>query len=277
MFKKIIYSLLAISFLSACNKTAFTGRSQLNLIPNSQLNQMSFSEYKTFLAQNKTLQSGPEVELVRRVGRDIKAAVDVYYRANKMTGDLKDFAWEFNVVDDANTVNAFCMPGGKVVVYTGILKVTQNEDALAVVMGHEIAHALANHGNERMSQGLAAQVGLTALDVALAQKPSQTRNLLLAAAGAGAQVGVLLPFSRKHESEADEIGLYLMTMAGYDPNAAAPFWQRMSTMAGGSRPAEFLSTHPDPSRRSQNLKALIPKARSYAQKYPVPNSSKKRG
>lgn len=185
------------------------------------------------------------MDLVRRVGNDLKAAVEVYYRANGKSSELKNFSWEFNVIDDPKTINAFCMPGGKVVVYTGILAVTKNEDALAVVMGHEIAHALANHGNERMSQGLVAQFGLTSLDIALSQKPSETRNLLMAAAGAGAQVGVLLPFSRKHESEADEIGLYLMTMAGYNPNEAAPFWDRI-TKSGGGRPPEFLSTHPDP-------------------------------
>jgi len=192
----------------------------------------------------------------------------VYYKAKGLEKELKNFAWEFNVVDDPNTVNAFCMPGGKVVVYTGILKVTQNEDALAVVLGHEIAHALANHGNERMSQGLVAQLGLASLDMALSQKPAQTRELLMTAAGAGAQVGLLLPFSRKHESEADEIGLYLMAMAGYNPAAAAPFWERMNKMGGGDRPPEFLSTHPDPSKRSERLKELQVKARAYARKYP---------
>lgn len=276
MLKKSLIILFLMPLLLACSKNVFTGRKSLNLIPNSTLNSMSFSEYRTFLQQNKTLSSGPEVDMVRRVGNDLKAAVNVYYRSNKIAADLKEYAWEFNVVDDPNTVNAFCMPGGKVVVYTGILKVTQNEDALAVVMGHEIAHALANHGNERMSQGLVAQLGLTSLDLALSQKPAATRNLLLQAAGAGAQIGVLLPFSRKHESEADEIGLYLMAMAGYNPNEAVPFWQRMNKMAG-SRPPEFLSTHPDPSRRSQTLKALVPKAQAYARKYPVTGSSKYRG
>lgn len=274
MNKKILLSLVAVVTLSlACNKTVFTGRKQLNLIPASELNQMSLAEYKTFLSQNKTVASGKDVDLVRRVGNDIKAAVEVYYKSKNLQGELKNFAWEFNLVDD-KTVNAFCMPGGKVVVYTGILPVTQNEDALATVMGHEIAHALANHGNERMSQGLVAQLGLSSLQVALAQKPSQANNLLLAAAGAGAQVGILLPFSRKHESEADEIGLYLMAMAGYNPDAAVPFWDRMNKM-GGSRPPEFLSTHPDPTRRSQRLKELAPKARMYAQRYPVPASSKR--
>ncbi|MEZ4920723.1 MAG: M48 family metallopeptidase [Saprospiraceae bacterium] len=275
MRNKHLIALLALFIFMACNKTAFTGRKQLNLIPVSTLNQMSFTEYRSFLSQAQTKGSGSEVDLVKRVGNDIREAVEVYYRAKGLTKELKNFAWEFNVVDDP-TVNAFCMPGGKVVVYTGILGVTQNEDALACVMGHEIAHALANHGNERMSQGLVAQLGLTSLDIALSQKPSQTKNLLMAAAGAGAQVGVLLPFSRKHESEADEIGLYLMSMAGYNPSEAAPFWNRMNKL-GGARPPEFLSTHPDPTKRSERLKQLIPKARAYGQKYPALKSSKRRG
>ncbi len=276
MWKKSLIVLLFLTVIFACQKTVFTGRKSLNLIPNSQLNQMSLAEYRQFLSENKPMTSGKDVELVRRVGNDIKAATEVYYRSKGLQKDLKDFAWEFNVVDDP-TVNAFCMPGGKVVVYTGILKVTQNEDALAVVMGHEIAHALANHGNERVSQGLVAQLGLTTLDLGLAmsQKPAQTRNLIMQAAGATTQMGVLLPFSRKHESEADEIGLYLMAMAGYNPAEAAPFWARMNK-GGGSRPPEFLSTHPDPSKRSDKLKSLVPKARAYAARYPVPGSSKRK-
>ncbi|MDX1911170.1 MAG: M48 family metallopeptidase [Saprospiraceae bacterium] len=276
MWKKILFVLTLVPLVFACHNTAFTGRKSLNLIPTSQLNQTSFAQYRQFLSENKPMTSGKEVDLVRRVGNDIKAATEVYYKSKGMQKDLKDFAWEFNVVDDPQ-VNAFCMPGGKVVVYTGILKVTQNEDALAVVMGHEIAHALANHGNERVSQGLVAQLGLTTLDLGLAmsQKPQQTRDLIMTAAGAGTQLGVLLPFSRKHESEADEIGLYLMAMAGYNPNEAAPFWGRMSK-AGGSRPPAFLSTHPDPSKRSEKLKSLVPKAKAYASRYPVPGSSKRK-
>jgi predicted Zn-dependent protease len=273
MKKKILFGLMALLFMIACNKTVFTGRKQLNLFPASELNQMSFTQYKSFLNENKPMTTGKDVELVRRLGNDLKSAVEVYYKSKGLQNELRNFAWEFNVIDDPNTVNAFCMPGGKVVVYTGIIKVAQTEDALAVVMGHEIAHALANHGNERMSQGVVAQLGMTSLQVALAQKPSQTNNLLLAAAGAGAQIGVLLPFSRKHESEADEIGLYLMAMAGYDPNAAAPFWERMNKSAG-SRPPEFLSTHPDPAKRSQRLRQLVPRARAHAIKYPATASSR---
>jgi predicted Zn-dependent protease len=271
MTKKVL-SLALLLFVMACHKTAFTGRRSMTLIPNSQLNQMSFGEYKNFLSQNKTLSSGPQVDLVRRVGNDIRLAAETYYKQKGKSKDLQGFAWEFNVVESPD-VNAFCMPGGKVVVYTGILPVTQNEDALAVVMGHEIAHALANHGNERMTQGIIAQLGLSSLELALRNKPAETRDLLLSAAGAGAQVGVLLPFSRKHESEADEIGLYLMAMAGYNPTEAVPFWQRMN-QKGGSKPPEFLSTHPDPKKRSETLKNLVPKARSYAQRYPAKGSSK---
>ena len=274
MWKKSLLILALMPVVFACSKNVFTGRKGLNLIPVQTLNQMSFTEYRSFLQENKPVSNGKDVDLVRRVGNDIKAATQVYYKAKGKQSELKNFAWEFNVVDDPNTVNAFCMPGGKVVVYTGILKITQNEDALAVVMGHEIAHALAGHGNERMSQGLVAQLGLTSLDIALSQKPAATRNLLLSAAGAGAQLGVLLPFSRKHESEADEIGLYLMAMAGYNPAEAAPFWDRMNKSAGGSRPPEFLSTHPDPTKRSQDLRSLVNKARAYAVRYPVPASSK---
>jgi len=276
MWKKGLFILALLSTVFACQKTIFTGRKSLNLIPNAQLNQMSLAEYRQFLTENKPVSSGKDLDLVRRVGNDIKLATEVYYKSKGLQKDLKDFAWEFNVVDDP-TVNAFCMPGGKVVVYTGILKVTQNEDALAVVMGHEIAHALANHGNERVSQGLVAQLGMTTLDLGLAMsnQPAQTRNLIMQAAGAGTQLGVLLPFSRKHESEADEIGLYLMAMAGYNPAEAAPFWARM-TKSGGSRPPAFLSTHPDPSKRSEKLKSLVPKAKAYATRYPVPGSSKRK-
>jgi len=277
MWKKILIVFALIPLVIACSKNVFTGRKSLNLIPNSQLNQTSFAQYRQFLSENKPMTSGKEVDLVRRVGNDIKAATEVYYRSKGLQKDLKEFAWEFNVVDDP-TVNAFCMPGGKVIIYTGILKVTQNEDALAVVMGHEIAHALANHGNERVSQGLVSQLGLTSLDLglALSQKPAQTRNLIMQAAGATTQLGVLLPFSRKHESEADEIGLYLMAMAGYNPAEAAPFWGRMNSAGGGGRPSEFLSTHPDPTKRSAKLKSLVPKARAYAARYPVPGSSKRK-
>jgi len=270
---RLIALIATAAVIVACSQAVFTGRSQLTLLPIETINQMSFQQYDAYLQENKPVRSGNELQMVQRIGKDIVEATKVYYNSIGKGSELDDFAWEFNVVDE-NTVNAFCMPGGKVVVYSGIIDLAQNEDALAVVMGHEIAHALAHHGNERMSQGLVAQLGLTTLDVALREKPAATRNLLMAAAGIGAQVGVMLPFSRAHESEADEIGLYLMTMAGYDPTEAAPFWERMASQGSGSRPPEFLSTHPDPSNRSLRLEQLVPKARAYAAKYPVPTSSR---
>jgi len=273
---RIILLLVAILILEACSQVAFTGRRQTKLIPIDTINSLSYSQYDEFLAANKTLpKDAPESVLIQRIGQDIVEAVKVYYKANKMEKELEKFDWEFNVVD-SEQVNAFCMPGGKVVFFTGIMEVAQNEDALAVIMGHEIAHALAHHGNERMSQMVWAQLGMSALDVALQEKPEQTRELIMLAAGVGTQVGVILPYGRKHESEADEIGLYLMTMAGYDPTAAVPFWERMGAK-GGASPPEFLSTHPGPERRAENLNKLVPKARDYAAKYPVPNSTRNQG
>ena len=270
--KQVIFCASILFLFVSCSQTVFTDRKQFRFIPISTLNPMAFQQYDAYLQENKPMKQGSKLELVQRVGNDLKEAVNVFYKAQGKERELEDFEWEFNVVDQ-DVVNAFCMPGGKVVVYTGIMKVAENEDGLAVVMGHEIAHALAHHGNERMSQGLLAQTGLTTLDLAMREKPAATRNLLLAAAGVGTQVGIMLPFSRTHESEADEIGLYLMAMAGYDPTEAAPFWQRMAG-SGGSRQAEFLSTHPDPTKRSERLQSLIPEARAYAAKYPVPRSSK---
>ena len=260
MKKKVLFSLFVLALLAACSETVFTGRKQMNLIPVSEINQLSFSEYKSFLSQNKPMTSGPEVEMVRRVGNDIKAAVDVYYKAKGLQGDLKNFAWEFNVVDDP-TVNAWCMPGGKVVVYTGILPVTQDEAGLAVVMGHEIAHAIARHGNERMSQAIAIQGAGMTLEALTASKPGLTRDLFLQSYGIGSQLG-MLAYSRKHETEADKMGLVFMAMAGYDPRSAPAFWQRMAA-GGGAKPPAFLSTHPSDETRVHDLEAYMPEALKY--------------
>jgi predicted Zn-dependent protease len=238
---------------------------------------MSAQQYTQFLQENPPERGGAELQMVRSVGEDLVKAVETYYRANGLADQLSEFDWEFNLVDDPN-VNAFCMPGGKVVIYSGILPICKDRDGLAVVMGHEIAHALAHHGNERMSQQLGVNGALTVLDAALTvragaaataaeqQKRQQASQLIMTAAGAGAQVGVLLPFSRKHESEADRIGLYLMAIAGYNVDAAAPFWQRMQAGAGAT-PPEFLSTHPSPDTRSQNLRKWAPEARALAKNY----------
>lgn len=271
------FFLVLILLGSACSKVPFTGRKQTKVLPSSQINALSFDQYEQFLRQYPPMTSGPEVNRVRRIGTKLVQAVRTYYEANQMTEDLREFEWEFNVVDDP-LVNAFCMPGGKVVVYTGILPIAQDDDGLAVIMGHEIAHALAHHGNERMTQTLGAQ-GLLMLgdailssraasqtDSAQAANAERTRQVLLAAAGAGAQIGVLLPFSRVHESEADQIGLYLMAIAGYDVNAAAPFWERMQAV-GGISPPEFLSTHPSPQTRQENLRKWAPEAVAFGAPY----------
>lgn len=275
----IFSSLIALAIISwSCSQNVFTGRKTLTFIPEAELNSMSLQEYNTFLTQNKTIHSGSQVQTIQRIGNDLKAAIEVYYKANNDSKDLSNYKWEFNLVDDPKTVNAFCMPGGKVVVYSGLLPITQNDDALAMVMGHEIAHALSGHGNERMSQGLITQLGLQAVDLslAMAQKPAATRQLFQSALGYGAQLGVTLPFSRKDEAEADEIGTYLAAMAGYNVNEGIALWQRMGALGGGSRPPEFLSTHPDPANRAIAIKNLIPKAMEYKAKYPVPLSSRYR-
>jgi predicted Zn-dependent protease len=173
--------------------------------------------------------------------------------------EVDRYGWEFNLIEDDETVNAWCLPGGKVAVYTGILPYTRDENGLAVVLGHEVAHALAGHGNERMSQALLVNMGGIALSVALSQRPGETQQLFMAAYGLGASVGVLLPYSRLHENEADRIGLILMARAGYDPRVAVEFWQRMDE-EGSARPPELLSTHPAPQSRIESLRAFVPEA-----------------
>jgi predicted Zn-dependent protease len=178
---------------------------------------------------------------------------------NNLTHEVKYYEWEFNLIE-SKQVNAWAMPGGKVVVYTGILPVASDEKGLAVIMGHEIAQVVADHGNERMSQGLIFQFGGMALSTALSKKPQQTQKLWMQVYGAGAQYGVMLPYSRLHESEADHLGLVFMAMAGYDPNSAVGFWKRMAKKKSGQAPPEFLSTHPSDERRIQNIRNLIPQA-----------------
>ncbi|GAB4402472.1 MAG: M48 family metallopeptidase [Bacteroidia bacterium] len=266
VFRLTTVFLLAL-VLFACAKVPFTGRKQARLLPSNMMNSMSFAQYDEFLKTNAPVTTGNDLAMVRRVGARIQQAAEVYYKAQGMEKKLGEFAWEFNLVD-SKEVNAWCMPGGKVVIYTGILPITKNEDGLAVVMGHEIAHALAHHGNERMSQQLAVQLGGLGLNEALQTQPEQTRNIFMSAYGVGAQVGALLPFSRLHESEADEIGLYLMAIAGYNVDEAAPFWERMQRGAG-STPPTFLSTHPAPDKRAENLRVLAPKARELAKQYSI--------
>jgi predicted Zn-dependent protease len=249
-------------FLVSCSTVPITGRTQLDLIPGSTMLAMSFQEYNEFLKSHKLSTNPEQTQMVKRVGERIQRAVEQYFAQNQSSHELDGYGWEFSLVE-SDEVNAWCMSGGKVVVYTGILAITQNEAGLATVMGHEIAHAVAKHGNERMSQGLLAQMGGTALSVALAQKPQQTRELWMTAFGLGAEVGLLLPYSRLQEEEADHLGLIFMAMAGYDPNKAVDFWQRMSEKKDAKSPPEFLSTHPSDETRIRKIKALVPEAMQY--------------
>lgn len=258
----LLFSFCALS-LSACTRNAITGRNQLKLYPESEIQAMALQEYKSFLSTNKVVPTAnKDAEMVKRIGSRITAAITKYYTAQGNANILDGYNWEYNLVDSKD-VNAWCMPGGKIVVYTGLLPITQNEAALAVVMGHEITHALAQHGNERMSQGMLQQLGGAALSVALANKPQETQNLFMNAYGIGSQVGFALPFSRKDEYEADKFGLRFAAMAGYNPQEAIPLWQRMEKASGGNKPPEFLSTHPSEGNRIARLQEQMPEAMKY--------------
>lgn len=263
MFKfRFSTTLIAIVLLIGCSTVPITGRRQLSFIPQSQLIASSAEGYHQLLSESKISDDAQKTQMVVNVGSKIASSAEQFMRENGMEKELENYHWEFNLIQDDKTVNAFCMPGGKIAVYTGILPVTQDENGLAVVLGHEVAHALANHGGERMSQLMIVQIGATTLSTALSQQPEQTKNLLLQAYGAGANVGVVLPYSRSHESEADHIGLILMARAGYDPRTAIPFWQRMNNLPG-ERPPEFLSTHPAPEKRIEDIHNEIPEAMNY--------------
>jgi predicted Zn-dependent protease len=263
--KKIFSFFVIVSLFISCTQNMVTGRNQLSLVSEPELQSMARQEYQTFLSANKVVSasSNRDAEMVQRVGSRIAAAIKTYYDGKGQTSVLEGYQWEFNLVDNKE-VNAWCMPGGKVVVYTGLLPISQNEAALAIVMGHEITHAVAEHGSERMSQALLQQLGGAALQVALANKPAETQNLFLTAYGIGSTVGGTLPFSRKEESEADKYGLYFAAMAGYNPQEAIPFWERMAA-AGGAKPPEFLSSHPSDKTRIANIKTNMPEALKYYQ------------
>ena len=253
---------MSLALLCACQTVPITGREQLSLIPGETILPMSFNQYTDFLSKHKVIEHGDQAEMVNRVGARIQHAVEKYFSEHGLSSRLKGYKWEFHLVEDKE-VNAWCMPGGKVVVYTGIMPVAHDENGLAVVLGHEIAHAVANHGDERMSQGLLVEMGGVALEAALAQNPKETNSMFLAAYGVGAQVGVMLPYSRLHESEADHLGLIFMAMAGYDPRTAVSFWKKMAGSKQGQAPPEFLSTHPADATRIANIEKLMPEAMGY--------------
>lgn len=256
-FRCLLWACGIFLVLIACTTVPLTGRSQLTLVPDAQLTLLSAESYRDVLGKAKLSRNQAQVESLRRVGRRCADAAETFMRNHGMS--TAHFQWEFNLIEDDATVNAWCMPGGKIAFYTGILPYTRDDAGMAVVMGHEIAHAVARHANERMSQVLLVQLGGASLSTAMSRSPAQTRDLFLRLYGTGAQVGVLLPHSRGQEAEADRIGLTIMAMAGYDPRVAPAFWQRMAG-AGGGRPPEFLSTHPAPETRIRNIETFIPEA-----------------
>jgi len=259
----LILALLLLS--AACKTNPFTGKSTLNFYPNSQIFPMAFAEYDQFLEQNKVVENTADARTIEKVGQRIATAAERWLTANGYPGYLKDYRWEYHLVQD-ETVNAWCMPGGKIVFYTGILPICQGETGIAVVMGHEVAHALADHGAQRMSAGMLQQIGAVAGNIAI-QDP-ETLNAFNQAYGVGSTVGVMLPFSRSHETEADRIGLQIMAIAGYNPDEAAELWKRMNARANGA-PPEFLSTHPSNETRIANLTQWAPSAREEAKKFGV--------
>jgi len=260
--KKVFVLAFIITLGAACNTVPVTGRKQLSLVSNAEIFPMSFQSYQTVLDSSKTATDQSQVAMVKNVGVRIQKAVEEYMAERGMSNELKGYKWEFNVIQE-DIVNAWCMPGGKVVFYTGILPICQDENGVAVVMGHEVAHAVANHGGERMSQGMVQQLGFSALSVALSEKPAATQQLYGTAYGVATNLGAMLPFSRLHESEADKMGLIFMAMAGYDPHEAPEFWKRMQSQSGGGSPPEFLSTHPSHDTRIQQLNEAIPEAMKY--------------
>ena len=255
--KKLIFAFMtAALLLSSCGSVPITGRKQLNLVSDQEILSSSLTEYNSYMQGAKKSGNTTQSAMVTRVGKKIAQATENYLNANGLSDEVKNFSWEFNLVQD-DQLNAFCMPGGKIVVYEGLMKIISSDDELAVVLGHEVAHAVAKHSNERMSQQLLAQYGAQVVSGALSNKSAAVRSLANNVYGIGAQYGMMLPFSRKHESEADYMGLILMTIAGYNPDVAVGFWQKMSG-GGQSSVPEFMSTHPSDQTRISDIQKNLP-------------------
>lgn len=250
-------ALMIVIVLMGCTTVPVTGRRSFAILPSSELASMSIESYKKVLDEATLSEDQAQIDFVVSVGERLARATETYLQLNDFS--TENLAWEFNVIKEDDTVNAWAMPGGKIAVYTGILPIAQDADGLATVLGHEIGHAIAAHGNERMSQAMMVQLGGVALSTATRNQPGKTSNIFMQSYGAASSVGLLLPYSRLHETEADTIGLTLMAMAGYDPRAAIPFWERMNA-SGGNRPPQFLSTHPAPATRIQNIREHLPEA-----------------
>lgn len=254
--------------LTGCGAVPLTGRRQLLLVSDQEIFQAGLTQYSQYIASSRISEDPDATAVVKRVGQKLAAATEKYLTANGLSSELSNFAWEFNLVQDRQ-VNAFCMPGGKIVVYEGLLSVAKTEAELAVVLGHEIAHAVAKHSNERMSQQIMAQYGMAVLSAALSEKSALVQNTATTVFGLGAQVGLMLPYSRKHEYEADYMGIVFMELAGYDSASALEFWTKMSKLSSAGSSADspssdFLSTHPSDEKRIANLQKRIPEAKSIA-------------
>jgi len=261
----VIFSFLFL--VISCKTVSITGRKQLNFIPNSQLFPASFAQYEAFLEEHPVTKDSAQQQRIQRIGNRLVDAVEKYYKAKGWEDQLKGYEWEFNLVADT-VKNAFCMPGGKVVYFEGLLDVTETDPEIAAVMGHEIAHALANHGAERMSQMYMQNIGAILTMLATQKASKEEQEKWLAIYGYGTTLGIILPYSRKHESEADKIGQILMAIAGYNPDAAVDVWIKMTQMAG-QQPPEFLSTHPSHETRIKNLKEWAPEAKKIAKEFGV--------
>ena len=271
--KKILSILIVALFLVSCSTVPITGRKRVNVVSDAEILPASFAQYEGFLKENKVSTNKKMTNEVQTVGMNISKAVDQFMRANGMVSEANSYRWEFNLIDDP-TVNAWCMPGGKVVFYTGILPICKNTDGIAAVMGHEVAHAFAKHGQERMTTSYGQQLGGVAVAVGtgVSGQSEESQILWNTIYGVGSQVG-MLAYSRTHETEADKLGMVFMIMAGYNPEEAVQVWVRMGEKAGGNAPPEFLSTHPSNETRIANLKAFMPTAIEYAKKYSAQNTT----
>lgn len=256
MKKELSVYALSLLMLAGCSSVPLTGRKQLLLVSDQEVLSSSLTQYKDYIKSAQKSTNATQTAMVVRVGKNIAAATERYLRSNGLSDEIKEFAWEFNLVK-SDEINAFCMPGGKIVVYEGLMKLVSSDDELAVVLGHEVAHAVAKHSNERISQQMLTQYGAQILGQTLSQKSEMVQAIAGTVYGVGAQYGVTLPFSRKHETEADYMGLILMTMAGYNPDKAVTFWQKMSASSGGNVP-EFMSTHPSDARRISDIQKELP-------------------
>lgn len=258
--KYFLTMVITVFLMQGCGSVPITGRRQLMLVSDQEVISLSLQQYQDYIRTATTITGTPEAQMVQRVGMRIAKAVETFLKNNGASSEIQNYAWEFKLVKD-NSINAFAMPGGKVVVYSGLLPVTQNEASLAVVIGHEIGHVVAKHAHERISQQLALQAGSELAGELLggvaATQIGQT------VFGLGAQMGVMLPYARKQEYEADELGLIFMAMVGYDPRVAIPFWTRMAQSSQGGKIPEFLSTHPTDAKRIDNMEKILPKALKY--------------